>query len=134
MNFQQVALAVMAFSSARGGTVVRGPYPETQRQIAVIPPFGLARIIVEQQEHDQSWQVRLSKLGRRSLQPPVYFPSTHSPEGLKDALARAWEFHQTASPPAPFLTRFLEPPNSAPPPASSSPSRSASPPRRRRDA
>ena len=102
MNFQQVALAVMAFSSA--------------------------------QEHDQSWQVRLSKLGRRSLQPPVYFPSTHSPEGLKDALARAWEFHQTASPPAPFLSRFLEPPNSAPPPASSSPSRSASPPRRRRDA
>ena len=48
MNFQQVALAVMAFSSARGGTIVRGPHPESQQQLTVVPPFGLARIIVEQ--------------------------------------------------------------------------------------
>lgn len=126
MNFQQVALAVLAFSSARGGSIVRGPHAESQQQLTIVPPFGLARIIVEQQAYDQSWQVRLSKLGRRSLQPPVYFPAVTTQEGLQETLGKAWEFHLQTSPPAPFLTRFLEPPTS-------SPSRSASPPRRRRD-
>ena len=121
MNFQQVALTVLAFSSARGGTIER----RTAQQIAVVPPLGLARIIVERDNQDSdSWYVRLVKQGRRSLQPPVYFPAVTTQEGLQDALARAWEFHRQTDPPAPFLTRFLEPPTSSPP-------RSASPPRRR---
>ncbi len=121
MNFQQVALTVLAFSSARGGTIER----RTAQQIAVVPPLGLARIIVERDNQDSdSWYVRLVKQGRRSLQPPVYFPAVTTQEALQDALARAWEFHRQTDPPAPFLARFLERPTSSPP-------RSASPPRRR---
>lgn len=141
MNFQQVALAVLAFSSARGGTIVRGPHPESQQHIAIVPPLGLAKIIVERDNQDSNaWYVRLVKQGRRTLQPPVYFPAVTTQEGLQDALQKAWEFHRETSPPAPFLSRFLEPPSSSPARSSgpsfqraSSPSRSASPPRRRRD-
>ena len=111
MNFQQVALAVMAFSAARGGTIDQ----RTSQSIAVVPPLGLAKIIVEQQTvEDQSWQVRVVKGGHRMLQPPVYFPAVTTQEGLQDALTKAWEFHRQTSPPAPFLTRFLEAPTSAP--------------------
>lgn len=138
MNFQQVALAVLAFSSARGGTIEQ----RTAQQIAIVPPLGLARVIVEQDNQDSSsWYVRLVKGGRRALQPPVYFPAVTTQEGLQDALRKAWEFHLETSPPAPFLSRFLEPPTSSPPRSSvslqarmldsSSPPRSASPPRRR---
>jgi hypothetical protein len=119
MNFQQVALAVLAFSSARGGSIDQ----RTAQSIAIVPPLGLAKIIVEQQSlEDQSWQVRVVKSKHRTLQPPVYFPAVTTQEGLQDALANAWEFHRQTSPPAPFLTRFLEPPTSSPP-------RGASPPR-----
>lgn len=120
MNFQQVALAVLAFSSARGGTIEQ----RSAQSIAIIPPVSLARVIVEQDAQDvDSWFVRVVKGGRRTLQPPVYFPAVTSQEGLQDVLQKAWDFHRQTSPPAPFLTRFLEPP-------SSSPARGASPPRR----
>jgi hypothetical protein len=135
MNFQQVCLAVLAFSSARGGMIDQ----RTAQSIAIVPPLGLARIIVEQQTvEDQSWQVRVVKGGHRMLQPPVYFPAVTTQEGLQDALTKAWEFHRQTSPPAPFLTRFLGPPTSAPPRGashlSSSPPLGASPPRRQMDA
>jgi hypothetical protein len=120
MNFQQVALAVMAFSSARGGMIDQ----RTAHSIAVVPPVGFSRIIVEQDFKDaDSWYVRVANRGgRRTLQPPVYFPAVTTQEGLQDALQKAWDFHRQTSPPAPFLTRFLEPPTSSPP-------RGASPPR-----
>jgi hypothetical protein len=135
MNFQQVCLAVLAFSSARGGMIDQ----RTAQSIAIVPPLGLARIIVEQQTvEDQSWQVRVVKGGHRMLQPPVYFPAVTTQEGLQDALTKAWEFHRQTSPPAPFLTRFLGPPTSAPPRGashlSSSPPRGASHQRRQMDA
>ena len=136
MNFQQVALAVMAFSAARGGTIDQ----RTSQSIAVVPPLGLARIIVEQDLKDtDSWYVRVvNRGGRRTLQPPVYFPAVTTQEGLQDALTKAWEFHRQTSPPAPFLTRFLGPPTSAPPRGashlSSSPPRGASHQRRQMDA
>ena len=135
MNFQQVCLAVLAFSSARGGLIDQ----RTAQSIAIVPPLGLARIIVEQQTvEDQSWQVRVVKGGHRMLQPPVYFPAVTTQEGLQDALTKAWEFHRQTSPPAPFLTRFLGPPTSAPPRGashlSSSPPRGASHQRRQMDA
>lgn len=126
MNFQQVALAVLAFSSARGGTIEQ----RTAQSIAVIPPTGFSRLIVERDNQDtDSWYVRVVKAGRRTLQPPVYFPAVTTQEGLQDALQKAWEFHRQTSPPTPFISRFLEPPTSLP----SSPPRSASPPRRRRE-
>ena len=135
MNFQQVCLAVLAFSSARGGLIDQ----RTAQSIAIVPPLGLARIIVEQQTvEDQSWQVRVVKGGHRMLQPPVYFPAVTTQEGLQDALTKAWEFHRQTSPPAPFLTRFLFSPTSAPPRGashlSSSPPRGASHQRRQMDA
>lgn len=126
MNFQQVCLAVLAFSSARGGLIDQ----RTSQSIAIVPPLGLAKIIVEQLTvEDQSWQVRVVKGGRRTLQPPVYFPAVTTQEGLQDALIKAWEFHRQTSPPIPFISSLLARPTSLP----SSPPRSASPPRRRRE-
>ena len=144
MNYHQVALTVLAFSSARGGTLDISP----AEQFSIAPPSGSTKVIVEQDNQlPGSWYVRLVKHvgARRSLHPPVYFPAVTTQEGLQEALAKAWEFHRQTTPPAPFLARFLEPPTSAPTRLTralepliadqpSSPPRSASPPRRRRDA
>ena len=125
MNFQQVALVALSFSSARGGTLERSPLQSSVHQISIVPPLGLSRVVIEQDNQlADSWYVRVVKGGhRRRLEPPVYFPAVTTVEGLQETLKRAWDFHRTTSPPAPFLTRFLEPP-------SSSPRRSASPRRR----
>ena len=125
MNFQQVALVALSFSSARGGTIERSPHPSSTHQIAIIPPLGLSRVVIEQDNQiPDSWYVRVVKGGRRRVfEPPVYFPAVSTQEGLQETLKKAWDFHRQTSPPAPFLSRFLEAP-------SSSTRRSASPQRR----
>jgi hypothetical protein len=91
--------------------------------------LGLSRVVIEQDNQiPDSWYVRVVKGGhRRVFEPPVYFPAVTTQEGLQDTLKQAWDFHRQTSPPAPFLTRFLETP-------SSSPRRSASPRRQQMDA
>jgi hypothetical protein len=112
MNFQQVALVALSFSSARGGTIERSLH-----QITITPPLGMSRFVIEQDnQFPDSWYVRVVKGGhRRSLEPPHHFPSVFTVEDLQQSLKNAWDFHRQTSPPAPFLTRFLEAPTSAPP-------------------
>ena len=115
MHFQQVALAVLAFSSSRGAGLESSPH-----SLVVIPSRGFSRIVVEQDLQDPSaWQVRINSPRRT----PVYLPAVTTQEGLQDALTQAWQIQHPLNAPV-FLTRFLEPPTSSPP-------RSASPPRRR---
>ena len=116
MNFQQVALVALSFSSARGGTIERSPLEGSMHQISIIPPLGLSRVVIEQDNQiPDSWYVRVVKSGhRRRLEPPVYFPAVTTVEGLQDTLKNAWDFHRQTSPPAPFLSRFLEAPSSLP--------------------
>jgi hypothetical protein len=143
MNYHQVALAVLAFSSARGGTLDISP----AEQFSVVAPSGGSKVIVERDNQQPgSWYVRLVKHSPAGIRRSLYaFPAVTTQEGLQEALAKAWEFHRQTTPPAPFLARFLEPPTSAPTRLTralepliadqpSSPPRSASPPRRRRDA
>jgi hypothetical protein len=129
MHFQQVALALLAFSSTRGASV-----QSSLQRLTVVPALGTPRIVVEQDIRDPSaWQVRVVA----RLEPPIYLPPVTTQQGLQDALERAWQFRH------PLLTRFLEPPVSAPlrssPPTSwpsspaSSPPRSASHPRPQTD-
>ncbi len=124
MHFQQVALALLAFTSTRGASL-----ESSLQRLTVVPLLGLSRIVVEQDVRDPSaWQVRVVA----RLEPPVYLPPVTTQEGLQDALEKAWQFRR------PHLTRFLEPPSSAPLrpsppppwPGASSPPRSESPPRR----
>ncbi len=140
MHFQQVALAVLAFSSAHGASLESG-----LQRLTVVPllGLGLSRImVVEPDARDASaWQVRVVSRGR--LEPPVYLPPVTTQEGLRDALDQAWQLLRPSGHNAPFLTRFLEPPPSSVPlrtsppppwPPASSPPRSASPPRQQTDA
>ena len=100
MHFQQVALALLAFSSTRGASL-----QSSLQRLTVVPPLGSPRIVVEQDVRDPSaWQVRVVT----RLEPPIYLPPVTTQEGLRDALERAWQFRH------PVLTRFLEPPSSAP--------------------
>lgn len=123
MHFQQVALTVMAFSSAKGGSIE--PAPAHRHLITLIPPLGASKLIVEEDDVvPGQWNVRLHKGGRRTLQPPVYFPSVSTQEALLNALEHAWDLQRRPDPQFPFLTRFLEPPRTPP--------QSASPPRRQR--
>lgn len=115
MNFQQVALTVLAFSSARGGTISH----KTAQSITIDPPSTISsRLIVEQDnQNTDSWYVRVVRTGRRTLQPPIYFPAATTQEALQDSLAKAWELHRQnpPSPPPRFhLSRFLESPSSSP--------------------
>ena len=116
MNFQQVALVALSFSSARGGTIERSPLEGSMHQISIIPPLGLSRVVIEQDNQiPDSWYVRVVKGGhRRRLDPSVFFPAVSTVEGLQETLKKAWDFHRQTSPPAPFLTRFLEAPSSSP--------------------
>ena len=130
MHFQQVALTVMAFSSARGGTVEPATTtPAHHQEVTIIPPLGLSRITVEEDNAVPGvWGVRLVQGGhssRRSLFPPLYFPPVTTQDSLLTALHHAWDIHiQSQHRPAPFITRFLEPPRTPP--------KSASPPSRQR--
>ena len=121
MNFQQVALVALSFSSSKGGTIERSLH-----RITITPPLGMSRFVIEQDNQiPDSWYVRVVKGGhRRSLEPPHHYPPVFTVEDLQQSLKKAWDFHRQTSPPIPFLTRFLDPPSSSPP-------RSASPPRRR---
>jgi hypothetical protein len=121
MHFQQVALTLLAFSSAHEGASLQAS--PAQHLFTISPPgVGISsRIVVERNPlqplmSEDGWIVRLVK---NALQPPIYFPPVHTEEGLQDALSKAWEFHRYTTPPAPILSRFFEP--------TSSPPRSASP-------
>lgn len=111
MNFQQVALVALSFSSSKGGTIERSLH-----QITITPPLGMSRFVIEQDNQiPDSWYVRVVKGGhRRSLEPPHHFAPVSTVEGLQETLKKAWDFHRQTSPPAPFLTRFLEAPSSSP--------------------
>ena len=111
MNFQQVALVALSFSSSKGGTIERSLH-----QITITPPLGMSRFVIEQDNQiPDSWYVRVVKGGhRRRLEPPVYFPAVTTVEDLQQSLKKAWDFHRQTSPPTPFLTRFLEAPSSSP--------------------
>lgn len=120
MHFQQVALTVLAFSAAHDASVQNSA---ARSQIFILPPASRERIVVErdplqQAEVSHQWLVRLV---RNSLDSPIYFPPVHTEAGLQAALAEAWEFHRKTTPPAPFLTRFLEPRLSPPPRIASPP-------------
>lgn len=117
MHFQQVALAVLAFSSSRGAGLESRPH-----SLVVIPSRGLSTIIVEQDlvGDPSSWQVRVA----HPRKTPIYLPAVTTQEALQDALAKAWQmrdpsgpvfltrFHEPASGFA--MARFLSPPNSSP--------------------
>ena len=93
--------------------------------LTLIPPSGISRVVVEEDNGVPGlWYVRLIKGGRRSLQPPIYFPGVTTQEALLNALDHAWDLQRKPYPPFPFFTRFLEPPRTPP--------RGASPPRRQR--
>ena len=122
MNFQQVALSVMAFSSARGGSLERNSL--SSRVTMSLPHPDSSRIIVEEDYQIPGlWSVSLVKGGRRVLHPPVYLSPVDSELDLTSALERIWDIHlqsQQKHHPAPFITRFLEPPRTPPnePPSS----------------
>ena len=121
MHFQQVCLTALAFSAAHGGTLDHCPAHARHVVIRPLdgPPSG--EIVVEQDLLDSdSWQVRLSRRRNRLLHVPVRFPPVRTQEELLDALTDAWR--AMAAPPAPFLSRFLEPPARI-----TAPARSASP-------
>lgn len=110
MHFQQVALTLLAFSSAHEGASLQAS--PAQHLFTISPPgVGISsRIVVERNPlqplmSEDGWIVRLVK---NALQPPIYFPPVHTEEGLQDALSRAWEFHRYTTPPAPILSRFFE--------------------------
>jgi hypothetical protein len=120
MEFQQVALTLMAFSSANGGTVE----PFHPNGFVLHAPSGASHIHIRRDFLESgAWNVRIEKhslRGRRSLMPPIYFPPCRTPEELRATVNEAWLL-QRKSHPSPFLTRFLDPPNT--PPKSASPSR-----------
>jgi len=142
MNFQQVCLTALAFSSSHGGSLERCP-PGQQQFVSIRPLQGPPSELVVERDlvEDGAWGVRLMRRHHRLLQAPIHYPPVRTQEALLDALVGAWS--QLASkPPAPFLTRFLEAPS---PPAiqrtasiasflqpARTPPRSASPPRRQR--
>jgi hypothetical protein len=117
MHIQQVALAVLAFSSAHGGTMVTSRFPPDK--FSIIPPSGNSRIIIERDPIQllDEWIVHVFQKG--VLKPPMYFPPVHTEAALEDALARAWEFHLSSKPP-PHLSRSVEPFLSLSPPRSAS--------------
>ena len=124
MQFQQVALTVLAFSSTRGGTIESAP--AHVHQVSIIPPLGISRVVVEEDNGVPGlWSVRLHKGGRRTLQSPVYFPPVTTQEALLNALEHAWDMQRKPDPPhLQLFTRFLEPPRT--------PLKASSPQRRQR--
>jgi hypothetical protein len=133
MNFQQVCLTALAFSSSHGGSFQQ--YPTIEHFVVIRPPSpALIELKVEQELHEEgAWSVSLHRRHNRLLHIPTHYPPVRTQEALLETLIKAWRIQ--ASPPAPFLTRFLEPPQptrpSSPAPARTPP-RSASPPRRQR--
>lgn len=136
MHFQQVALAVLAFSSARGGTFTGEARHPVGGVMTIIPPMGHSKIVVEQDNQDNdSWYVRLVRTHTRRpmlLEGPIYFPAVSTQEGLVEALTKAWEYHRQQHP----LSRSIEPSPPKTPLQSASPARQQravspqSPPRR----
>jgi hypothetical protein len=133
MHFQQVCLTALAFSSAHGGSLQK--LPSIEHFVSIRPPHApQSEIVIEQDLLDEeSWSVRLIRRHNRLLHIPVHFPPVRTQEDLLDTLVKAWRMH--SAPPAPFLTRFVEPPlgvQRLTRPPSRTPPRSASPPRRQR--
>ena len=116
MNFQQVCLTALAFSSSHGGSLEQclpGQHLVSIRSLNDKP----SELIVERDLAEPgSWNVRLHLRKHRLLQIPVHYPPVRTQEALLDTLVKAWRMQ--ATPPAPFLTRFLEPPISDPGPPS----------------
>jgi hypothetical protein len=111
MNFQQVCLTALAFSSSHGGSLERAP-PGQQQFVSIRPLQGPPSELVVERDlvEDGAWGVRLMRRHHRLLQAPIHYPPVRTQEALLDALVGAWS--QLASkPPAPFLTRFLEAPS-----------------------
>ncbi len=104
-------MTALAFSAARGGSIQS--YPVGANQLAIHPPRGSAEIVVEQDNQDaDAWYVSLTNPPvslRSKPSPPSYYQPVKTQEALLEALDRAWKFHQQTHPPAPFLTRFIEP-------------------------
>jgi hypothetical protein len=143
MNFQQVCLTALAFSSSHGGSLERAP-PGQQQFVSIRPLQGPPSELVVERDlvEDGAWGVRLMRRHHRLLQAPIHYPPVRTQEALLDALVGAWSQLASNKPPALFLTRFLEPPS---PPAiqrtasiasflqpARTPPGSASPPRRQR--
>jgi hypothetical protein len=129
MHFHQVCLTALAFSTTHGGTLDHCPAHGHHLAIRQLGP-ATEEIVVDRDMFDfESWQVRIRRRKNRLLQTVVHFPPVRTQEELLDVLTKAWRIG--TAPPAPFLTRFLEPP--MPPPKITTPPRSASPPRRQRD-
>jgi len=113
MEFQQVALTLMAFSAAHNDNVaVHSPTPDS---FVLHPLNSPSRIYVRRALHDPAaWAVRVEKKhtlrGRSSLLPPVYFPFCRTEQELRETLDKAWEFRDSSRHPSPYLSRFVEPP------------------------
>ena len=100
MHFQQVCMTALAFSAARGGTSLMN-----QQRLSIQPLRGLAEIVIEQSNQDkEEWYVSLNG----NAKSVVYFPAVSTQEDLLNTLINAWEFHRKHTPPAPFLSRFVE--------------------------
>ena len=130
MHFHQVCLTALAFSTAHGGTLDHCPAHGHHLAIRQLGP-STEEIVVDRDMFDfESWQVRIRRRKNRLLQTVVHFPPVRTQEELLDVLTKAWRIG-AAPRPAPFLTRFLEPP--IPPARITTPPRSASPPRPQTD-
>lgn len=111
MNFQQVCLTALAFSSSHGGSLERAP-PGQQQFVSIRPLQGPPSELVVERDliEDGAWGVRLMRRHHRLLQAPIHYPPVRTQEALLDALVGAWSQLASNKPPAPFLTRFLEGP------------------------
>ena len=116
MNFQQVCLTALAFSSSHGASVER--HLPGQHLVSIrSPTYTPSELVVERDLHEEgTWGVRLFRRHHRLLQAPIHYPPVRTQEALLDALIGAWAQMSNARPPAPFLTRFIEPPTSSPGP------------------
>lgn len=100
MHFQQVCMTALAFSAARGGKSLMN-----QHKLSFQPLHSLAEIVIEQSNQDgEEWYVSLDD----NANSVVYFPAVSTQEDLLNILINAWEFHRKHTPPAPFLSRFVE--------------------------
>ena len=115
MNFQQVCLTALAFSSSHGASVDR--HQPGQQLVSIRPLTGpSSELVVERDLFDEgAWGVRLFRRHHRLLQAPVHYPPVRTQEALLEALVGAWVQMSNAKPPAPFLTRFIEPPTTSAP-------------------
>jgi hypothetical protein len=86
MQWKQVCQTALAFSAARGATIVQA-WPHAQTSLRLQCLRGTGELVVEQNNQDGSaWYVCLVRRAR----PPVYFPPVTTPDDLRRTLAQAW--------------------------------------------